>query len=38
MYGLAAVFYFLAGTIAVANMFVFFTPAAERKTGNCYVK
>lgn len=29
MYGLAAVFYFLAGTIAVANMFVFFTPAAE---------
>ena len=26
-YGLMAVFYFLAGTIVVANMFIFFTPA-----------
>ena len=26
-FGLMAVFYFLAGTIVVANMFIFFTPA-----------
>jgi MFS family permease len=29
-YGLNAVFYFLAGTIVVANLFVFFTPTPER--------
>ena len=29
VYGLASVFYFLAGTIVVANMFVFLTPAVE---------
>jgi MFS family permease len=29
-YGLNAVFYFLAATIVVANMFVFFTPTPER--------
>ena len=28
-YGLMAVFYFLACTIVIANMFIFFTPAAE---------
>jgi len=26
-YGLMATFYFLAGTIVIANLFVFFTPA-----------
>jgi len=31
-YGLNAVFYFLAGTIVVANLFVFFTPTPERPT------
>jgi predicted MFS family arabinose efflux permease len=29
-YGLNVVFYFLAGTIVVANLFVFFTPTPER--------
>jgi len=29
-YGINAVFYFLAGTIVIANLFVFFTPAPER--------
>jgi predicted MFS family arabinose efflux permease len=29
-YGLNAVFYFLATTIVVANLFIFFTPAPER--------
>jgi FSR family fosmidomycin resistance protein-like MFS transporter len=29
-YGLMAVFYFLAGTIIVANMFIFFTPSGEK--------
>ena len=31
-YGLNVVFYFLAGTIVVANLFVFFTPTPERQT------
>jgi MFS transporter, FSR family, fosmidomycin resistance protein len=31
-YGLNVVFYFLAGTIVVANLFVFFTPTPERRT------
>jgi FSR family fosmidomycin resistance protein-like MFS transporter len=31
-YGLNSVFYFLAGTIVVANLFVFFTPTPERRT------
>jgi MFS family permease len=30
-YGLGAVFYFLAATIVVANMFVFFTPDPQRR-------
>jgi MFS family permease len=30
-YGLSVVFLFLAGTIVVANLFVFFTPAPERR-------
>jgi len=30
-YGIMAVFYFLAATIVVANMFIFFTPAAEEE-------
>jgi predicted MFS family arabinose efflux permease len=30
-YGLNAVFYFLAGTIVFANLFVFFTPTPERR-------
>ena len=29
-YGLSATFYFLAGTIVVANLFMMFTPAPER--------
>jgi MFS family permease len=29
-FGLMAVFYFLAGTIVVANMFIFFTPAGAK--------
>jgi MFS family permease len=29
-YGLMAVFYFLAVTIVVANMFIFFTPTGEQ--------
>jgi len=28
-YGIAATFYFLAVTIVVANMFIFFTPATR---------
>jgi MFS family permease len=31
-YGLNVVFLFLAGTIVVANLFVFFTPTPERRT------
>ncbi|HKG99564.1 MAG TPA: MFS transporter, partial [Bradyrhizobium sp.] len=30
-YGLLATFYFLAFTVVVANVFVFFTPIPERK-------
>jgi MFS transporter, FSR family, fosmidomycin resistance protein len=30
-YGLNAVFYFLAGTIVIANLFVFFTPVAKEQ-------
>jgi hypothetical protein len=30
-YGLSIVFYFLAGTIVIANLFVFFTPTPERR-------
>jgi MFS transporter, FSR family, fosmidomycin resistance protein len=30
-YGLSVVFYFLAGTIVIANLFVFFTPTPERR-------
>ena len=28
-YGIIATFYFLAATIVVANMFIFFTPASR---------
>jgi MFS family permease len=31
-YGLNVVFYFLAGTIVIANLFVFFTPTPERRS------
>jgi MFS family permease len=31
-YGLSIVFYFLAGTIVIANLFVFFTPTPERRS------
>jgi predicted MFS family arabinose efflux permease len=30
-YGLGVVFLFLAGTIVIANLFVFFTPTPERR-------
>jgi FSR family fosmidomycin resistance protein-like MFS transporter len=33
-YGLTAVFYFLAGTIVFANMFVFFTPSTLERAGH----
>ncbi len=31
-YGLNVVFYFLAGTIVIANLFVFFTPTPDRRS------
>jgi MFS family permease len=31
-YGLSIVFYFLAGTIVIANLFVFFTPTPDRRS------
>ena len=32
-YGLLATFYFLVGTIIVANLLIFFTPVAEKPLG-----
>jgi sugar phosphate permease len=37
-YGLTATFYFLAGTIVVANVFMLFTPVPQRSDAAAMVK
>jgi sugar phosphate permease len=37
-YGLHATFYFLASTIVIANLFMFFTPAPQRGEGAAVTK